>query len=270
MDNEAFVYRWDNLSSGKCYIGYHKGSLDDGYICSSKNKEFWDDFNNSEYIWRRVILFVGSKNDCLKYEQSILKEIDIKSDIYYNNARGAEIIFSNAVIEKMSQSAKNRWDSMDDTTKKTRSEKISKAKLGVKRPKEVGEKLSKLYKGKSFLDKFGKEKAIEVSKKISLANTGKHIHSEEHKKFLSNKLKGNNYGKLQTKETREKKKSKFLENNPGKNKSRETREKISSSLKGKPSKTKGIPRKKVVCPYCKKEGGEGLMQRWHFENCKNK
>jgi hypothetical protein len=31
--------------------------------------------------------------------------------------------------------------------------------------------------------------------------------------------------------------------------------------------TKGI---KVKCPHCEKEGGKGVMTRWHFENCKQK
>lgn len=33
---------------------------------------------------------------------------------------------------------------------------------------------------------------------------------------------------------------------------------------------RGIPRKKVTCPHCGKEGGEGIMIRWHFDNCKLK
>lgn len=33
---------------------------------------------------------------------------------------------------------------------------------------------------------------------------------------------------------------------------------------------RGIPRKKVTCPHCGKEGGEGIMLRWHFDNCKHK
>ena len=33
------------------------------------------------------------------------------------------------------------------------------------------------------------------------------------------------------------------------------------------SAKKGVPRPKLVCPYCGKEGGSGNMQRWHFENC---
>jgi hypothetical protein len=81
---------------------------------------------------------------------------------------------------------------------------------------------------------------------------------------------GNDFGQYQTNKTREIKRNKFLINNPGKNKTEETRKKISESKKGIPSLTKGVPRKKVTCPYCNKEGGEGLMHRWHFENCKNK
>ena len=45
---------------------------------------------------------------------------------------------------------------------------------------------------------------------------------------------------------------------------------MSEVRKGRPSPTRGIARKKVTCPYCGKEGGEGLMSRWHFNNCKNK
>jgi hypothetical protein len=32
----------------------------------------------------------------------------------------------------------------------------------------------------------------------------------------------------------------------------------------------GIPRKKLKCPHCDKIGGDGNMQRWHFDNCKFK
>ena len=38
--HEAFVYRWTNVTLGSIYVGYHKGSQDDGYICSSKNDRF--------------------------------------------------------------------------------------------------------------------------------------------------------------------------------------------------------------------------------------
>ena len=97
---EAFVYVWNNLTSNRRYVGYHKGTDNDGYICSSANASFWDDFENSDMLFEREIIFRGSSNECLSHEQDILKEIDLKSYDYYNNARGASIIFSEEVLEK--------------------------------------------------------------------------------------------------------------------------------------------------------------------------
>jgi hypothetical protein len=270
MNKEAFVYKWVNLNNGKIYIGYHKGDINDGYVSSSHNKEFWDDFYDDKNNWERHILFFGSKNDCLKYEQGILKEIDIRNEKYYNDARGSEIIFTKNVLYKMSKSQKKRWEEMSDEVKKSRNKKISESKKGVKRPKEIGEHLSNLHKGKTFEERFGEDKAKLIGKKISDSNTGKHYHSEEHKKKLSLKLKGNDYGKNQSEETREIKRKKWMINNPGKNKSEETKRKISESKKGKSSPLKGKSSKKIICPYCGKEGGVGIMNRWHFDNCKNK
>jgi hypothetical protein len=107
--------------------------------------------------------------------------------------------------------------------------------------------------------------------KMSDANRGQHYHSEEWKKHLSDKLIGNTLGSLQSEESRQKKRELFLsDKNPGKNKSEETKRKISESKKGKPSRMKGIKRKQIECPHCGKIGGDGLMQRWHFDNCNKK
>jgi hypothetical protein len=100
---EAFVYVWNNLTDNKKYIGYHKGDKDDGYISSSSSKLFWDDFNDNDKKWDRGIVFEGTATDSLQYEQDLLKQIDLKSSEYYNNARGAEIIFTDEVREKIRQ-----------------------------------------------------------------------------------------------------------------------------------------------------------------------
>ena len=270
MINEAFVYEWKNLTNGKSYIGYHKGNVDDGYIASSHNKEFWNDFYNLEMKWVRQIISEGSKDDCLRIEQNILKQIDLKNGKYYNNARGCDIIFTQGVLDKMSNSHKKRWENMTTEQRLEHGKKISKTKKGIPRPKEVREKLSELLKGKSFSERFGEERAQQIGNKISQANKGKHYHSEEHKRNLSLKLMGNKYGENQSEETKRLKREKWLNNNPGKNKSEETKRKMSESKKGKPSPNKGQPRKKIICPYCGKEGAEGLMNRWHFDNCKKK
>jgi hypothetical protein len=39
--------------------------------------------------------------------------------------------------------------------------------------------------------------------------------------------------------------------------------------KGVPSKYKGVPRNRAICPHCGTEGGEPQLKRWHFENCKH-
>jgi hypothetical protein len=61
MNYEAFVYEWYNLTNGKSYIGYHKGNINDGYISSSHNQDFWNDFNNPKMKWERL------KNFSTKY-----------------------------------------------------------------------------------------------------------------------------------------------------------------------------------------------------------
>lgn len=44
---------------------------------------------------------------------------------------------------------------------------------------------------------------------------------------------------------------------------------INNPMYGKISPTKGkTPHKKIICPFCKKEGAGGGMTRFHFQNCK--
>ena len=63
--------------------------------------------------------------------------------------------------------------------------------------------------------------------------------------------------------------------NKGRTFSKEIREKLSKIRKGKKlteetkirmRKPKG-PQKRLVCPYCGKEGGESNIKRYHFDNC---
>lgn len=96
---DSFVYIWHNVTNGRKYVGYHKGAIDDGYISSTSNDSFWKDFDYDEF--KREIIFEGTRDECLKYEQDYLKSIDLSSDEWYNNARGAEIIFTQEVRDKI-------------------------------------------------------------------------------------------------------------------------------------------------------------------------
>jgi len=69
--------------------------------------------------------------------------------------------------------------------------------------------------------------------------------------------------------------------NKGKSTPDEVKKKISASEKGRSawnkgitgiytSTKKGIKQKLIICPKCGKEGGQVIMNRWHFNNCKFK
>jgi hypothetical protein len=86
------------------------------------------------------------------------------------------------------------------------------------------------------------------------------------------------YGKKQTPETCEKIRQKAI----GRKDSEETRMIKSKASKGKSKSdthakniSKGQmgklhPQKKVICPYCNKEGGQNGMTRFHFDKCPQK
>ena len=48
----GFTYLWTNLTTGMWYYWKHEGYPRDGYLFSSKQKEFLRDFTNLEYTWR--------------------------------------------------------------------------------------------------------------------------------------------------------------------------------------------------------------------------
>jgi hypothetical protein len=73
------------------------------------------------------------------------------------------------------------------------------------------------------------------------------IHSEATKSAMSLKKKGKTYEEI------------F-----GAEKADEMRKRRGIEQQGR---IKG-PQSMLVCPHCNKEGGKGIMKRWHFDNCK--
>ena len=80
MKQDCFVYRLDNLSNGRYYIGYHKGTESDGYICSSRNYELWEDMQ--QHIFTRDVLQYGDKETCKLLESNLLSECFMDKKCY--------------------------------------------------------------------------------------------------------------------------------------------------------------------------------------------
>lgn len=73
---EAFVYSWRNKETGRLYIGWHKGSPDDGYVCSSKILR--EEYEKDQSKFERFIIARGTAEDMVALETAILKSVDAK------------------------------------------------------------------------------------------------------------------------------------------------------------------------------------------------
>lgn len=107
------MYRWNNLTLNKFYIGWHKGAEDDGYICSSASEQFWKDYNNPSYEWQRDILFRGTMPECQKFESMLLDSFDITSDIIYNNRNNLMFNLNDEVRAKLRVAALKRGENLE-------------------------------------------------------------------------------------------------------------------------------------------------------------
>ena len=70
---EAYVYRFTNLENNKKYVGYHKGSVGDGYWNSSTCDVFKKVCTDSSSRLRYEILNYGTDIEFLKIVKHILQ-----------------------------------------------------------------------------------------------------------------------------------------------------------------------------------------------------
>jgi hypothetical protein len=75
---DSFVYRWRNTQTRQWYIGYHKGSEHDGYICSSETVKPLIQRDPAQ--WQRKILRTGTKQEMVALEHKILKQLQARKN----------------------------------------------------------------------------------------------------------------------------------------------------------------------------------------------
>ena len=89
-NSEAFVYKFTNLNNNSKYIGIHKGKPFDGYLNSSTNEKFHEDFLSPNAKFSYDVLQYGTYDYVKAVEHTLLSEVNAKdNNEYYNKTNGS-------------------------------------------------------------------------------------------------------------------------------------------------------------------------------------
>lgn len=143
MNNEAFVYCWTDSKTNKLYVGSHVGSVDDGYVSSSRH--FMAEYKQRPEDFSRQIIAHGNRDDVRSLESSILNSIDAASNrSFYNLHNNNGKFFVTDDSHKRSVITRKRkrlnWHSQETI------HKIREANTGKKHTVESKKKMSALKK----------------------------------------------------------------------------------------------------------------------------
>jgi hypothetical protein len=168
MNNiKAFVYKWTHLPTMKWYVGYHKGTPDDGYICSSKVVKPMILSNPDE--WLREIIDTGEPLDMLSLETEILTLFNAKKDERSFNKHNGDGKWTTTNRKQSPEQRANKSKQVIDQWKTQKDKMLQSARnpKKIEKLKTVAEKQQNdpLYKEKhrASMKDWGKEHAGENS-----------------------------------------------------------------------------------------------------------
>jgi hypothetical protein len=99
MNQEAFLYCWTDTKFNKLYVGIHKGTTDDGYVCSGKL--MLEQYESRSEDFSRQIIAKGLYKDMAFLECAILKAANAAKDMdYYNQHNGDGKFYSKKRIHQ--------------------------------------------------------------------------------------------------------------------------------------------------------------------------
>ena len=100
----AFVYCWTDHKTKMLYVGSHVGTLDDGYICSSKY--MMEEYNKRPEDFTRQIVATGKEKDIRALETKILQSCNAKmNEMFYNKSNADGIMCFSSSNNPMKNSA---------------------------------------------------------------------------------------------------------------------------------------------------------------------
>lgn len=187
---EAFVYCWTDRCNDKLYVGSHRGSTEDGYVCSSKY--MMEEYKKRPQDFTRQIVAQGTWNDIRHLEALILQSVDAKNDDhYYNKHNNDGFYFDGWHAGEFTE--EHRKNMSIASSKRVRTaehlEKLHQGRRNSKNSPEHNAAISKAVKGRTPSE--------ESRLKMSLAKKDKKL-SAEHKA----KLGKGDHSYMQTKEYR--------------------------------------------------------------------
>ena len=188
MEKEGFIYIWFDRKRKMFYIGCHWGTLDDGYICSSKWMRDAYRYRPQDFK-RRIIQRNIKRKDLLTEEHKWLQLIETKDigNRYYNLHTKHFGHWSNTEQSNLTVRQK-----LSEASKKLHQDPVYKQKYleGRKNlPTQTTEQITKRAESNT-----GKKRTEETKRKISEAHKGKVMGplSKEHREKLSASLKAEN------------------------------------------------------------------------------
>jgi hypothetical protein len=156
---EAFVYCWTDHKYNKLYVGSHKGSTDDGYVCSSKT--MLEEYKSRPSDFTRQIIAHGKSSDIRILEYKILVSLNAAFDeSFYNKHNGFGSYLTDDIKLKIGEKSKKLWK--NDEFRKEMS-----------------------FKRKEIWKNMDPNKKIEMKQKVSISN--KKPKTEEQKKAMRGK-----------------------------------------------------------------------------------
>jgi len=188
MLKEAFVYCWTDKLYNKLYVGVHKGSTDDGYICSSKI--MLKEYKKRPNDFTRQIVAQGAYKEMYNFETKILQSENVSVNEHYYNKASNNGYFKNKGKPLSEEHKKNikksilekghpflgKKHSLDAKEKMSKSRKLYMIKnnivmFGEKHP-QFGKKQTLEHVENRIKKLRGKKRPDEIKKKVGHARSG--------------------------------------------------------------------------------------------------